>query len=216
MRRLIAPAVVLFALAFGVWAYFAPHLTVRSIRLAAEAGDAAALSEHVDFPALRDSVKQQLAQRLGTRLSAIAGNGALGRFGAQIAGALGSNALDQGVDAMVRPEALSALFAGRDLANEYSLLPSADRAADELAEPEIDAEVDTTQTMPAQTSPTQTSPPQNGGIDTAGLRATMGYESLGRFVVTVQEPRTGQDVRLILTRDNLLWWQLSAIELPAL
>jgi hypothetical protein len=211
MRRLAAPIVVLLVLALGVWAYFAPHLTVRSMRMAAEAGDATALSEHVDFPALRDSVKQQLAQRLGTRLSAIAGNGALGRFGAQIAGALGSNALDQAVDAMVRPEALSALFAGRDLANEYSFLPSPDVAADEPAEPEINAEIDTTHTMPAQTGR-----PQNGGIDTAGLRATMGYESLGRFVVTVQEPRTGQDIKLILTRDKLLWWQLSAIELPAL
>jgi hypothetical protein len=203
MRRLIAPLALVLAIAFGVLAFFAPHLTVRSMRLAAEAGDAQALSQHVDFPALRESVKQQLSKELGAQIAGFAGSSELGRFGAQIAGVLGNNALDQAVDAMVRPETLSALFAGRDLANEYSLLPSG----------EIDAygKNDAASAVPANGS--------NGesGIDisSADVRATMGYESIGRFAVNVQEPRSGRQVKLILTRDMLLWWKLSELELPS-
>ncbi len=206
MRRFVAPLAVILALVLSVWAYFAPHLTVRSMRLAAEAGDAQALSRHVDFPALRESVKQQLSKELGTQIAGLAGNSELGRFGAQIAGVLGNNALDQAVDAMVRPETLSAMFAGRDLANEYSLLPSETSAY---------GGSDAKGAAPASENKSDTS--GESGLDISGsdLRATMGYESLGRFAINVQEPRSGRQVKLILTRDMLLWWKLSEVELPS-
>jgi Protein of unknown function (DUF2939) len=203
MRRLVTPIAVLLALAFAVWVYFAPHLTVRSMRLAAEAGDAQALSRHVDFPALRESVKQQLSKELGTQIAGLAGGSELGRFGAQIAGVLGNNALDQAVDAMVRPETLSAMFAGRDLANEYSLLPSGEASAYDGNNADNSA--------PAS----QDSGESGLDISDADIRATMGYESLGRFAINVQEPRSGRQVKLILTRDMLLWWKLSEVELPS-
>jgi Protein of unknown function (DUF2939) len=203
MRRFVAPLAVLLALAFSVWVYFAPHLTVRSMRLAAEAGDAQALSRYVDFPALRASVKQQLSKELGTQIAGLAGGSELGRFGAQIAGVLGNNALDQAVDAMVRPETLSAMFAGRDLANEYSLLPSGETSAYDGS--------DAASAAPADASSGE------AGVDISGadVRATMGYDSLSRFAVNVQEPRSGRQVKLILTRDMLLWWKLSEVELPS-
>ena len=195
MRRLLVPLAIVFALAFVTWAYFAPHLTVRSMRLAAEAGDADGLSRHIDYPALRESAKQELAQELGGRLGSLVGGrdlGALGAVGAQIVGALGNNALDQAVDALVRPETLSAMFAGRDLANEYSLLPSGEVGAQE---------------------PPLADPGKPADFDTSDFRATMGYESFGRFAVRVLEPYSGRRVTLILTRDKLLWWKLSAVDL---
>lgn len=203
MRRLVAPLAVVLALAFAVWVYFAPHLTVRSMRLAAEAGDAEALSRHVDFPALRASLKQQLSKELGAQIASVAGGGELGRFGAQIAGVLGNNALDQAVDALVRPETLSAMFAGRDLANEYSLLPSGESSAYDGSD--------------AASAPATAVTSAESGVDISGsdVRATMGYDSLSRFAVNVQEPRSGRQVKLILTRDMLLWWKLSEVELGA-
>ena len=201
MRRFAAPLAVLLALAFSVWAYFAPHLTVRAMRLAAEAGHAQALSRHVDFPALRESVKQQLSKEMGTQIAGLAGGSDLGRLGAQIAGVLGTNALDQAVDAMVRPETLSAMFAGRDLANEYALLPSGDAGA-------YDGGV-------ADSSASNTGTASEFDISGSDIRATMGYESIGRFAVNVQEPHSGRQVKLILTRDMLLWWKLSEVELPS-
>ncbi len=192
MRRFVAPLAVLLAMAFTVWTYFAPHLTVRSMRLAAEAGDARALSRHVDFPALRESVKTELSKEFGARIASLTGGSELGRFGARIAGVLGDQALDLTVDGMVRPEALSALFAGHDLANEYALLPS---PASEPVGDDPNASIAT--------------------IRTSDVHATMGYETLGRFAVNVHEPRSGRRVKLILTRRMLLWWKLSAMELPA-
>lgn len=195
MRRLLAPLAILFALAFATWLYFAPHLTVRSMRLAAEAGDAEGLSRHIDYPALRESAKQELSQELGGRIGKLVGGrdlGAFGAIGAQIVGALSNNALDQAVDMLVRPETLSAMFAGRDLANEYSLLPSG----------EVDAQ-----------SPPLADPQQSPALDTGDFRATMGYEGFSRFAVHVLEPYSGRRVKLILTRDKLLWWELSAVDL---
>lgn len=206
-RTLRTLLVALLVLAFGAWVFFAPYLTVRSMRLAAEAGDAEAFSRHVDYPALRESVKAELSEAMGARIASLAGGSELGRFGAQIAGAFGEQALGPAVDALVRPEALSALFAGRGFANEYALLPSPpaddDAVANDNAVPETgDAS-------------------QSGGgglseFDIAGsdFRATIGYESFGRFAVDVDEPNGGRRIKLILTRDKLLWWKLSAVELP--
>jgi hypothetical protein len=199
MRRLLTPLAVLILLAFAVWVFFAPHLTLRSMQSAAEAGDVEALSRHVDYPALRESVKQQLSKELGAQIATIAGGSALGRFGAKIAGVLGNNGLDQAVDVMVRPEALSALFAGRDLANQYDLLPSGGGQTDAQA-----PIADTSKPPASETAPS---------FNTSDLRTHIGYESWDRFAVNVQEPNTGRQVKLILTRDKLLWWKLSAVEL---
>jgi hypothetical protein len=197
-----------FVLVFGVWVFFAPHLTVRSMRLAAKAGDAERLSRHIDYPALRESVKQELSKEMGERISGFAGDSRLGRIGERIAGVFGGAALDPAVDTLVRPEALSMMLAGRDLANEYSLLPSGEQDAIEG----VDAP-DLSEPQSASSSQSQPSPHTNA-LGTSNFRATMGYESLGRFAVNVQEPYSGRHVTLIMTRDKLLWWKLSAVELP--
>lgn len=212
-RTLRTLLIALFVLAFGAWVFFAPYLTVRSMRLAAEAGDAEAFSRYVDYPALRESVKAELSEAMDARIADLAGSSELGRFGAQLAGAFGNRALGPAVDALVRPEALTALFAGRGIADEY---------AQQLA-PLIDG--DNAAASDSSVAPTGSSDSDNtsqragGGlsdVDIAGtdIRATIGYEGFGRFAVNVDEPRSGRRVVLILTRDKLLWWKLSAVDLP--
>ncbi|TXI48048.1 MAG: DUF2939 domain-containing protein [Lysobacter sp.] len=208
-RMLRTGLIAAFVLAFGAWVFFAPYLTVRSMRLAAEAGDAEAFSRHVDYPALRESVKAELSKAMNAQIANLAGGSELGRFGARIAGALGNQTLGPAVDALVRPEALSALFAGRGLADEYALLPSP--TADGGGAPESDAGSATSENDDASTS--------GGGLSEfeiarSGFRATMGYEGISRFAVNVDEPSRGRRIVLILTRDKLLWWKLSAVELP--
>lgn len=207
-RTLRTGLIAAFALAFGAWVFFAPYLTVRSMRLAAEAGDAEAFSRHVDYPALRESVKAELSKAMNAQIVDLAGGSELGRFGAYIAGALGDRALGPAVDALVRPEALSALFAGRGLADEYASMPSpfSDR--------------DSKRSGDASSAASENDVSQPGGklsefeIARSGIRATMGYEGLSRFAVNVDEPSRGRRIVLILTRDKLLWWKLSAVELP--
>ena len=111
----------------------------------------------------------------------------------------------------MRPETLSAIFAGRDFANDDASTPSP-LASDENDPPSGDANdlsrFDTPQFDTSRFDPSR--------FDLAGsdLRATMGYESFGRFAVNVETPSDGQRIKLILTRDKLLWWTLSAVELP--
>lgn len=198
MARTLRTAIIAaFVIAFGAWVFFAPYLTVRSMRLAAEAGDAEAFSRHVDYPALRESVKAQLSKAMNAQIANLAGGSELGRFGARIAGALGNQALGPAVDALVRPEALSALFAGTKIADDYALLSPNGWGADATRSDEARRWGFTPFDL----------------TDVPSIRATMGYEGLSRFAVNVEEPSRGRRIVLILTRDKLLWWKLSAVEL---
>lgn len=91
-----------------VGAYLAmPILTVRALVRAAETGDEAALERLVDFPAFRESLKEQLTGRLMAEMredertddSALAGLGML--FGPML--------VDGAVDALVNPQAIAAM-----------------------------------------------------------------------------------------------------------
>jgi hypothetical protein len=59
MRR---PLVTVVVLALPILGYLAatPYITARQIKIAARAGDGSALSEHIDFEALRQNLKDQL------------------------------------------------------------------------------------------------------------------------------------------------------------
>lgn len=168
--------------AFGAWVWFAPHLTVHAMRQAAERGDAEALASHVDFPALRDSVRAQLAARVSDRLG---GDSAWSRLGADFATTLAAPA----IDAMISPEALTMLFAGRDMHDRYA--------------------------GPAETTSPTADADSHGGIDTGQWRLSMGYDDLSTFSVKVANDGMGlAPSRLVFKRRHLLWWKLSAIELP--
>jgi hypothetical protein len=182
VKFLLATALV----ALCVWIWFAPHLTVHAMRKAAERGDAEALSSHVDFPALRESVRGQLAARVSDRLG---GNSGWRKLGADFATTLASPA----IDAMVSPEALAMIFAGRDMRDRYA------EPAD-APPPAANGDGDDT----------------HGGLDTRHWRLSMGYDDLSTFSVKVD---TGDSEaapsRLVFKRHYLLWWKLSGIELPA-
>lgn len=183
MRRITKWLLAGALAALCTWIWFAPHLTVHAMRKAAERGDAEALSSHVDFPALRESVRVQLAARVSDRLG---GNSAWSRLGADFATTLASPA----IDAMVSPEALAMIFAGRDMRDRYT--EPADAA-----------------------SPAARATDSRGGIDTGRWRLSMGYDDLSTFSVSVANDGMGPaPSRLEFKRHKLLWWKLSGIELP--
>ncbi|MEP6632851.1 MAG: DUF2939 domain-containing protein [Luteimonas sp.] len=106
-RWLVVLIAVLIAL--GVYVGVGPYLTVRAIREAVKTQDASALSRQVDFPALRESLKIQLNDRLIRRAGPEAQSSLLGAFGLSLAGGL----IGGGVDAMVTPMGLGAMMEGR-------------------------------------------------------------------------------------------------------
>jgi hypothetical protein len=171
--KLLALLIAVWVLAAGVGLYFTPHLALRGIRKAADTRDAAALSEYVDYPAVRDSLKVALHGKIAP---VAANDNPLLAMGLALANAVA----DPMIDTLVTPESLSRLFEGQ--------------------------------------SPATLAPPATAGVHydpLAGIETTTGYEDLNTFAVTIKNtslPTT--PVGLVLTRDGLLRWKLSAIRLP--
>lgn len=95
------------ALAAAAYVYFTPHLTLRSMKAAAEERDATTFSQYVDFPAVRQSLKAELKARMATSAT----NQSAFPFQA-LGGVFGEALLEQMVDVMVRPETLAVMFQG--------------------------------------------------------------------------------------------------------
>jgi hypothetical protein len=101
----ISAAAFAFVVAIAAWHFAAPWWTLREIRAAATARDAAALAEHVDFPALRESLKSELA-------AAMVAEAATQQDGpAALGAALGLAMIDPLVDGLVSPAGLRMMFA---------------------------------------------------------------------------------------------------------
>ena len=189
MNRIVKVAIVVLGLAFCVWMYFAPHLTVRSMRLAAERGDADALSAHIDFPALRESVKSQLAAAMDERIGGSDAAGVFGAMGAHLATAIA----DPMINAMLTPQALSLMFSGRGLALDGLSLGGLTTAG--IRNPGA-------------------SPGDSGYLPQ--WQADMGYEDVSTFTVRLQPDDDAiPPSTLIFKRDKLLLWKLSGIEMTA-
>lgn len=103
--------VLLGVCVLSIAAYVAsgPYRTVRAIREAVQAQDAAALSREVDFPALRASLKAQLSDRLVRK----AGPGFQSSVFAALGLRLANGLIEPAVDAMVTPLGLGAIMEGR-------------------------------------------------------------------------------------------------------
>lgn len=102
----ITIAAAIAALAFGAATWASPYYALHQMKNAVAGRDAAALAQHVDFPALRSNVKAQLAATMSESISAVAG--ADNPFAAMGA-AFGNAMLGKMVDAMVSPAGVEAL-----------------------------------------------------------------------------------------------------------
>lgn len=99
---------VVILIALGIAYFFAsPYLAVRGLNKALQSGDQQALEAHVDFPALRESLKAQMRQAVTAELGAEAS--ADNPF-AGMAVAFVSALVDPMVDSMVTPSGLSTLI----------------------------------------------------------------------------------------------------------
>lgn len=103
-KKLMLGVVVLLA---AGWIYAAPYLAVRSMKSAAESGDAMALADHVDFPALKASLKASLAAEMTRQMARE--DDAFAALGVAMAGVI----INPMIDALVSPEGLAAMMKGR-------------------------------------------------------------------------------------------------------
>jgi len=107
VKKLLAAIVALLLLVgFTAYAYFTPQLTLKKIQAAAVASNTTELVQHIDFPAIRESLKAQIKARIDQGAHGSANPFAA--LGSALAGALAEPA----IDALVTPENLANLLSG--------------------------------------------------------------------------------------------------------
>jgi len=172
MKKLFALMVVM-AVAAGGWLYMTPYFAMQRLQKAAEAGDTRALAELVDFPAVRQSLKDEARQLVESEVGGRTRSGALGTVGAFFAGAV----VDRVVDVAVQPQGIAALTRG---------VRPGTRSGDGESRDRIDPD----------------------------LKVSRGYESMDRYVVSFRDRESGeQRLALVMRRDGLTDWRLSAVRL---
>lgn len=128
----VAASIALAAALPAGWYAASPHYTIAAMQQAAVSADASALEAHVDFPALRQSLKSALTTRLAAQTRADASP--LAAFGASLA----LSFVDPFVESAVSPEMLRLALAG---AAEFAPQPEIQALA-LIASPRIEIERD--------------------------------------------------------------------------
>lgn len=176
MKR-IAWIIGLIALLPAFWIGAGPYLAVADIERGINDKDSERLAERVDFPTLRQNLKDQLKV---TVLKSAARELEDNPFGALATG-LATTLVDGLVDAFITPAGLASLMEGE--------------------RPSVGAVPSRSQSSPAQTPEPDQKQKQDRDLF---KNARHSYDSLSRFSVWVPG-QDGRETRFVLQRDGLSW-----------
>jgi hypothetical protein len=209
-RPLIVVLLVIAIVAVLGYGYASPYLALDRLKRAADARDAQTVSEYVDYPALRESLKEQVSALLTRKLEARANGNPLAALGAMIGVAL----IGPLVDAYATPDGVAALLNGMPPRGDPTQRPpvpqdTAANASDGSANP-----------APAAVTPAPAPSASQTAATTAGTGAppqppqtTAGYRGINEFVVTYQHGVGDTRYSAILRREGLFSWKLAAVNL---
>jgi len=107
--RVISAFIAVLVIATGIWFYLTPHLVAQEMAMAAEERNAAKLSQHINFPLLRESVKAGISAKLASELTL---KGDSNNPFAALGVALGTALVNPIVDAIVTPEGVASIMRG--------------------------------------------------------------------------------------------------------
>jgi hypothetical protein len=122
MSNIRSAAIGLTVLVISLAFYYTPHLAIYNMKQAVDSRNAQAFSKYVDFPALRESVKENLNAQMARQK---AKNQEANQFEA-LGDAFTSALVDPLVDLLVTPEGLAILWKGESskmLSQPLSLEP---------------------------------------------------------------------------------------------
>jgi hypothetical protein len=200
----IALLVVVVVAVLGV-IYASPYIALDRLKRAADARDAQTVNQYVDFPLLRESLKDQVGQLLTRKIDIRKSGNPLAMIGAMIGAAL----IGPLVDSYATPDGVAAILNGippRGDPGEKPPVPSepsgtvgAAPGAEQVPQPPAPA-----QPAPAVASPSAPKPPP---------QTTAGYRSFDTFAVNYQHGTGDARYSAILRRYGLFSWKLVAVEL---
>ena len=189
--KTIKAAIVIAVVAVvGYW-YWSPFLAVRQLQKAAQTQDADAFNERVDYPKLRESLKNQftalMAAKMGNAIDAGTPLSALGTT-------LGLAMVNQFVDATVRPEVVMRMMRSGELSPADK--PQADAAA-------------------------PSAPSSDKAPDSGKPKWTYERKGLDKLIAYAVDPKapdeaSGRVVGLVFERSGFATWKLTEFRLPAL
>ncbi|WP_109478439.1 DUF2939 domain-containing protein [Paraburkholderia sp. C35] len=199
-RPVLIALIVIIVVAVLGYTYASPYLALERLKRAADSRDVATVNEYVDYPALRDSLKQQVTGLLTRRLDVQHNGNPLAAIGAMIGVAL----IGPLVDAYATPDGVAALLNGMPPRGEPGERPPPPPAA---------------QNGNPDSSPQPTPAPASGDSHDTGKtppqppQTTAGYRGINEFVVTYQHGVGDTRYSAIFHRDGLFMWKLSAVDL---
>ncbi|KWA22023.1 hypothetical protein WT41_01315 [Burkholderia territorii] len=204
------------------YAYASPYVALGRLKSAIDARDAQAVSEYVDFPSLRISLKQQVTEELMRRIDALKKDNPFAVIGALIGSAL----IGPLVDAYATPEGVAALMSGipprgnpGERPPEWSNPPSGAATGNAPGtSPANPASVPVpASNVAASAASVPAAAPAAANPGGAGhpQQTSAGYRNIDEFVVTYQRNADGTRYAAIFHRFGLFSWKLSAIDLHA-
>nr|WP_208102211.1 DUF2939 domain-containing protein [Burkholderia sp. D-99] len=226
LKPLLIVVVAVAVIAAIGYAYASPYVALGRLKSAIDARDAQAISEYVDFPSLRISLKQQVTEELMRRIDAVKKNNPFAVIGALIGSAL----IGPLVDAYATPEGVAALMSGLpprgnpgERPPDWSNQPQGNAPADTPAAPQANpapaSAVAPGNSAAAASSPAPTSTAPASANDATHAphqqQTSAGYRNIDEFVVTYQRSADGTRYAAIFHRFGLFSWKLSAIDLHA-
>jgi hypothetical protein len=180
--------------------YASPYIALDRLKRAADARDAQTVNQYVDFPLLRESLKDQVGQLLTRRIDIQKSGNPLAMIGAMIGAAL----IGPLVDSYATPDGVAAILNGippKGDPGEKPPVPSESSSAVVAAPGTAPAPP---APAPAIASPPAPKPPP---------QTTAGYRSFDTFAVNYQHGTGDARYSAILRRYGLFSWKLVAVEL---
>lgn len=181
---------IVLALLAAALFYATPYITLFRIHRAVERSDAEAVSRHVDFDLLRESVRAKVTSEITRN----APQGAMAGLGQAVA--LG--VANQMVDSMVSPAGVMRLMEGKGALAQLSGMVQKPAAPSSPVPP----------TSPAAGGPSPA--PEAAAAARERARIRVSYQDWSQVRVGLQDTPGA----LIFRRDGWVGWRLSAIEWP--
>ncbi|MFL9890236.1 DUF2939 domain-containing protein [Paraburkholderia sp. RL17-381-BIF-C] len=208
-RPLIVTLIVIVVIAALGFTYASPYLALNNLKRAADARDTQTVNQYVDFPALRESLKQQVAGLLTRRLDAHSNGNPLAAIGAMIGVAL----IGPLVDAYATPDGVAALLNGMPPRGDPGERPPAPPAANTPADGAAASPAPATPTAPAVGNAGNAGNGNTNAAPAQPPQTTAGYRGLNEFVVTYQHGAGDARYSAIFQREGVFTWKLAAVNL---